>query len=148
MTWSILPYPSSNTLHRSHRTYTNTGIIQTPGQSKLSSFGLLLGSRFDTTPPSSDLALCLGIDLETYDLHHITIDVTSLVISHILKSWSSMHHICSQLDQPWLCKSSSPLALSYSTSMTFSHAFGTSKLLFPPSLAWLVVSELLTPTIT
>jgi hypothetical protein len=73
---------------------------QTQGQSKLSSFGLLLGSGFDTTPPSSDLALCVELDLEPYDLHHITIDVTSLVVSHVLKSGSSMHHISYQLDQP------------------------------------------------
>jgi hypothetical protein len=98
MTWSRFPYMSSNTLHRSHRTYPNIGTTQTHGQSKLSSFGLLLGSGFDTTPPSSDLALCL--DLEPYDLHHITIDVTSLVISHVLKSRSLMNHISSQLDQP------------------------------------------------
>jgi hypothetical protein len=76
---------SSNILHRSHRTYPNIGTTQTQGQSKLSSFGLLPGSGFDTTP-SSDLALCLELDLEPCDLHHITIDVASLVISHILKS--------------------------------------------------------------
>ena len=72
-------------MQRSHRTYPNIGTTQTKGQSKLSSFGLLLGSGFDTTP-SSDLALCLELDLEPYDLHHITIDVTSLVVSHVLKS--------------------------------------------------------------
>jgi hypothetical protein len=76
---------SSNTLHMSHITYPNTGTTQTQGQSKLSSFGLLPGSGFDTTP-SSDLALCLELDLEPYDLHHITIDVISLVVSHVLKS--------------------------------------------------------------
>jgi hypothetical protein len=50
---------SSNTMHMSHRTYPNPGITQTKGQSELCSFGLLPGSSFDTTPPSSDLALCL-----------------------------------------------------------------------------------------
>jgi hypothetical protein len=59
---------SSNTLHRSHRTYLNTQTTQTQGQDKLSSFGLLSGSGFDTTPPS-DLALC--IDLKPYDLYHM-----------------------------------------------------------------------------
>jgi hypothetical protein len=34
---------------------------------------LLPGSGFDTSPPSSDLALCLELDL--YDLHHITIEL-------------------------------------------------------------------------
>jgi hypothetical protein len=47
---------SSNTQHRSHRTYPNTGTTQTHGKSKLSSFGLLPGSRFGTAL-SSDLAL-------------------------------------------------------------------------------------------
>jgi hypothetical protein len=60
----------------SHRTYPNTGATQTQGQSKLSSFGLLPGSGFDTTY-SSDRALCLELDLEPYDFHHITIGVTS-----------------------------------------------------------------------
>jgi hypothetical protein len=46
-------------MHMSHRTYPNPGITQTKGQSELCSFGLLPGSSFDTTPPSSDLALCL-----------------------------------------------------------------------------------------
>jgi hypothetical protein len=77
---------SSNTLHRSHGTYPNTGTTQTQGQSKLNSFRLLPGFDFDTPPPFSDLALCLELDLEPYDLHHITIYVTSLVVSHILKS--------------------------------------------------------------
>jgi hypothetical protein len=72
-------------VHRSHRTYPNIGTTQTHGQSKLSSFGLLPGYCFDTTP-SSDLALCLELDLEPSDLNHITIDVTSLVVSHVLKS--------------------------------------------------------------
>jgi hypothetical protein len=63
---------SSNILHRSHRTYPNTGTNQTQGQSKFSSFGLLLVSGFDTTPHSSDLALCIELELESYDLHHIT----------------------------------------------------------------------------
>jgi hypothetical protein len=36
-------------------------------------------------PSSSDLDLHLELDLRPYDLHHITIDVTSLVVSHILK---------------------------------------------------------------
>jgi hypothetical protein len=143
VTWSRLQSMSSNTLHRSHRTYPNTGSTRTQGQSKLSSFGLLLGSGFNTTP-SGDLALCL----ERYDLHHITIDVTSLVISHILKLWSSMHHISSQLDQHLLCKSSSwPLDLGSSASMTFSRALGTSKLFLPPSLVWSDVSEFHIPSL-
>ena len=53
--------------------------------SAVSSFGFLPGSDFDTTPPSSDLILRLEIDLEPYDLNHITIDVTSLVVSHVLR---------------------------------------------------------------
>jgi hypothetical protein len=60
-------------MHSSHRTYPNTRTTQTKGQSELSSFGLLPGSGFDTSPPSSDLALCLELDL--YDLHHITIEL-------------------------------------------------------------------------
>jgi hypothetical protein len=34
---------------------------------------------------SSDLVVCLELDLEPYDLHHITIDVTSLVILRALR---------------------------------------------------------------
>jgi hypothetical protein len=34
---------------------------------------------------SSGLARHLELDHEPYDLHHITIDVTSLVVSHVLK---------------------------------------------------------------
>jgi hypothetical protein len=73
-------------LHRSHITYPNTRTTQTRGQSKLSSFGFLPGSGFDTPPPSSDLALCHELDLEPCDLHHITIDVNSFATSHVLKS--------------------------------------------------------------
>jgi hypothetical protein len=76
---------SSNALHRSHRTYPNIETTQTQGQSKLSSFGLLPGSGFDTTLPSSDLTLCLELDLEPYELHHITIEVTSLVVSDVFR---------------------------------------------------------------
>jgi hypothetical protein len=76
---------SSNTLQRSHRTYPNIGTTQTQGQSKLSSFGLLLGSCFDTAPPSSDLILQLELDLDPYDLHHIIRDVALFVVSHVLK---------------------------------------------------------------
>jgi hypothetical protein len=75
---------SPNILKRSHRTSPNIGTTQTKSSDELSSFGLLLGSGFDTTPPSSDLVLHLELDLEPYDLNHITIDVTSLVVSHVL----------------------------------------------------------------
>jgi hypothetical protein len=51
----------------------------------LAHFGLLPYSGFDTTPSAIDLALHIELDLETYGLHHITIDVTSLVVSHVLK---------------------------------------------------------------
>jgi hypothetical protein len=67
-------------------------ITQTKGLSELSSFGLLPGSSFDTSPISSDLVLLLELDLELFDLHHITIYITSLVVSHVLKLRSSMHH--------------------------------------------------------
>jgi hypothetical protein len=52
----------------SHMTYPNIGTTQTKGQSELSSFGLLPGSGFDTTPPSSDLvhSLSLILSLMTY----------------------------------------------------------------------------------
>jgi hypothetical protein len=72
---------SSNILQRSHITHLNTGTTQTKGQTELSSFGLLLGFGFNTLLPSSDLVL----HLEPYDLHHITIVVTSLVVSHFLR---------------------------------------------------------------
>jgi hypothetical protein len=72
-------------MQRSRRTYPNIEPTQTKIQDELSSFGLLLGSSFDGTPHSSDLALHLELDLKPYDLHHITIDVTSLVVSHVLK---------------------------------------------------------------
>jgi hypothetical protein len=75
---------SSNTLQWSYRTYPNIGITQTKCQSELSSFGLLLGYGFNTTHPSSDLDILLKLDLEPYDLHHITIGITSLVVSHVL----------------------------------------------------------------
>jgi hypothetical protein len=73
----------SNTLQWSHGTYPNTGTTKTKGQSELCSFGLLLGSGFDTSPPSSDLVLFLELDLEPYDLHHIIICITLLVVSHV-----------------------------------------------------------------
>jgi hypothetical protein len=60
-------------------------ITRTKRLSELSSFGLLLGSIFDTSSLSSDLVLLLELDLEPYDLHHITIYITSLVVSHVLK---------------------------------------------------------------
>jgi hypothetical protein len=68
---------------KGHITYPNTGTTQTKGQSKLSSFGLLPGSGFDTH--SSDLVVHYELDLEPYDLQHITIDVTSLVVIHVLR---------------------------------------------------------------
>jgi hypothetical protein len=43
-----LPYMSSNTLQWSHITNPNTGTTQTKGQGKLSSFGFLPSSHFDT----------------------------------------------------------------------------------------------------
>jgi hypothetical protein len=49
-----------------------------------SSNGLLPGFALILLP-SSDLALCLEFDLEPYNLHHITRDVTSLVVSHVLR---------------------------------------------------------------
>jgi hypothetical protein len=76
---------SSNTLHWSHRTYPNTRISQTKGHSELSSFGLHPGFGFDSSLLSSDLVLLLELDLMPYDLHHIIICITSLVVSHVLK---------------------------------------------------------------
>jgi hypothetical protein len=75
---------SPNTLQWSYRTYPKTGTTKTGGQSELSSFGLLLGSSFNTSP-SSDLVLFLEHDLEPYDLHHIIIGITLLVVSHVLR---------------------------------------------------------------
>jgi hypothetical protein len=60
---------SSNTLQWSHRTNLNIGTTQTKGrQSELRSFGLLSGSGFDTSSPSSDIvhSLSLILSLMTY----------------------------------------------------------------------------------
>jgi hypothetical protein len=51
----------------------------------LALFGLLPGSGFDTSPPSSDLVPLLELDLEPYDLHHVIIGITLLIISHVLR---------------------------------------------------------------
>jgi hypothetical protein len=75
----------SNTLQWSHRTYPNTRTTQTKGQSELSSFGLLPGSAFDHSPPPCDLVLLIELDLESYDSHHITIGITSLIANHVLR---------------------------------------------------------------
>jgi hypothetical protein len=68
---------SSNTLQSSHGTYPNIIISQTKGQGELRSFGSLPGSSFDASLSSGDHTLLLELDLEPYDLHHITMCISS-----------------------------------------------------------------------
>ena len=59
------------------------GTTQTKGQGALSSFGLLLVLILTfVLLPVTLFPFELG--LEPYDLHHIIVDVTSLVVSHVL----------------------------------------------------------------
>jgi hypothetical protein len=55
-------------MQRSHKIYPNIVTNQTKDQSELISFGLLLGSGFDTALPSSDLVQFLSfiLSLVTY----------------------------------------------------------------------------------
>jgi hypothetical protein len=64
--------------------YPNIGTTQTKDQSALSSFGLLLVLFLTFVPVLVTLISFLELGLEPYDLHHITIDVSSLVVSHVL----------------------------------------------------------------
>jgi hypothetical protein len=79
-----LIFPSSNILQRSHRISPIIGTTQTKGQSALSSFGLLPVLFLTFVLVLVTLISFLELGLEPYDLHHITIDVSSLVVSHVL----------------------------------------------------------------
>ena len=74
----------SNILYRSHRTSPNIGTTQTKDQGELSSFGLLPVLVLTLVLLLVTL-ISLELGLEPYDLHHITVAVTSLVVSHVLK---------------------------------------------------------------
>jgi hypothetical protein len=84
LTRSRLSFLSSNILQRSHRISPNIGTTQTKGQSALSSFGMLPVLILTFVLLLVTLFTFLELDLEPYDLHHITIDVSSLVVSHVL----------------------------------------------------------------
>ena len=60
------------------------GTTQTKGQGALSSFGLLPVLVLTLVLLLVTLISFLELDLEPYDLHHVTIAVTSLVVSHVL----------------------------------------------------------------
>jgi hypothetical protein len=75
---------SSNILQRSHRTSPNIGTTQTEDQDELSSFGLLPVLVLTLVLLLVTLFSFLELDLEPYDLHHITVVVTLLVVSHVL----------------------------------------------------------------
>jgi hypothetical protein len=75
---------SSNILQRSHRTSPNIGTTQTKDQGELSSFGLLLVLVLTLVLLLVTLFSFLELDLDLYDLHHITVVVTLLVVSHVL----------------------------------------------------------------
>jgi hypothetical protein len=62
----------------------NIGTTQTNGQSALSSFGLLPTLFLTFVLVLVILISFLELGLEPYDLHHITIDISSLVVSHVL----------------------------------------------------------------
>jgi hypothetical protein len=62
----------------------NIGTTQTKGQSALSSFGLLPVLFLTFVLVLVTLISFLELGLEPYDLHHITIDISSLVVSHVL----------------------------------------------------------------
>jgi hypothetical protein len=64
--------------------YPNIGTTQTEDQSAPSSFGLLLVLFLTFVPVLVTLISFLELGFEPYDLHHITIDVSSLVVSHVL----------------------------------------------------------------
>ena len=60
------------------------GTTQTKGQGALISFGLLPVLVLTLVLLLVTLISFLELDLEPYDLHHITVDVASLAISHVL----------------------------------------------------------------
>jgi hypothetical protein len=62
----------------------NIGTTQNKGQSTLSSFGLLPVLFLTFVLVLVTLISFLELGLEPYDLHHITIDISSLVVSHVL----------------------------------------------------------------
>jgi hypothetical protein len=62
----------------------NIGTTQTKGQSALSSFGLLPVLFLTFVLVLVTLISFLELGLEPYDLHHITIDISSLFVSHVL----------------------------------------------------------------
>jgi hypothetical protein len=74
----------SNILQRSYRTSPNIGATQTKDQGELSSFGLLPVLVLTLVLLLVTLISFLELGLEPYDLHHITVVVTSLVVSHVL----------------------------------------------------------------
>jgi hypothetical protein len=71
-------------LQRSHRTSPNIGTTQTKDQGELSSFGLLPVLVLTLVLLLVTLISFLELDLEPYDLHHITVVVNSFVVSHVL----------------------------------------------------------------
>jgi len=79
-----LTFLGSNILQRSHRTSPNIGTTQTKDQGELSSFGLLPVLVLTLVLLLVTLISFLELDLEPYDLHHIPIDISSLVVSHVL----------------------------------------------------------------
>jgi hypothetical protein len=79
-----LTFLGSNILQRSHRTSPNIGTTQTKDQGELSSFGLLPVLVLTLVLLLVTLISFLELDLEPYDLHHITVAVASLVVSHVL----------------------------------------------------------------
>jgi hypothetical protein len=62
----------------------NIETTQTKGQSALSSCGLLPALFLTFVLVLVTLISSLELGLEPYDLHHITIDISSLVVSHVL----------------------------------------------------------------
>jgi hypothetical protein len=79
-----LTYLGSNILHKSQRTSPIIGTTQTKDQGELSSFGLLPVLVLTLVLLLETLTSILELGLEPYDLHHITVAVTSLVVSHVL----------------------------------------------------------------
>jgi hypothetical protein len=59
----------------------------------------LLGYDFDTYLVLVTMTP-LELDLEHYDLNHLTICITSTVVNHVHVSWPSMQKDSSHLDQP------------------------------------------------
>jgi hypothetical protein len=79
-----------------HPKMVNKNISNTQEQPKLQvnvylALWVLLGSDFDTYLVLVTMSL-LELDLEPYDLHHLTICIASMVISHVHISQSSMQH--------------------------------------------------------